>query len=96
MNVDEQKKKDIKKKKIRDDTEQPLYPCEECTQCFTTLSDLKVCLLLYLFSCLLIKSNVDATLVEQHEYFAFVITLIKTVNVIIKHFHRYIPELITK
>lgn len=35
-------KKEPKKRKIKDDTEQPIYPCEECTQCFTTISDLKV------------------------------------------------------
>ncbi|RZC39788.1 zinc finger protein 2-like [Asbolus verrucosus] len=34
-------KKDTKKRKIKDDTEQPIYPCEECTQCFTTMVDLK-------------------------------------------------------
>lgn len=34
----------MKKRKNKDDTEQPIYPCEECTQCFTTLSDLKVCI----------------------------------------------------
>lgn len=31
-----------KKKKVRDDTEQPIYPCEECTACFTTATDRKV------------------------------------------------------
>lgn len=31
-----------KKKKLKDDTEQPIYPCEECTQCFITAHDLKV------------------------------------------------------
>lgn len=35
-------KKEPKKKKIKDDTEQPIYPCEECTACFTTITDLKV------------------------------------------------------
>lgn len=28
----------------KDDTDQPIYPCEECTQCFVTLIDLKVCI----------------------------------------------------
>lgn len=42
-NVEEQKKTDPKKRKLKkDDTEQPLYPCEECTLCFTTVCDLKV------------------------------------------------------
>lgn len=31
----------IKRKKVKDDTKQKLYPCEECTQCFTTAMDLK-------------------------------------------------------
>lgn len=38
---DEDKKK-IRKVKNLDDTEQPIYPCEECTQCFTKVADLKV------------------------------------------------------
>lgn len=29
-------------KNYEDDTEQPLYPCPECTQCFTSRQDLKV------------------------------------------------------
>lgn len=29
-------------KNDEDDTEQPLYPCPECTQCFTSRQDLKV------------------------------------------------------
>lgn len=42
-NVGEKKTvKERKKRKIKDDTEQPIYPCEECTQCFTTQADLKV------------------------------------------------------
>lgn len=44
LSQDEKPKKDMKKRKNKDDTEQPIYPCEECTQCFTTLSDLKVCI----------------------------------------------------
>ncbi|GLV37810.1 Parkin Interacting Substrate [Carabus blaptoides fortunei] len=30
------------REKCDDDTEQPLYPCSECTRCFTTYHDLKV------------------------------------------------------
>lgn len=39
---EEKAKKEMKKRETKDDTEQPIYPCEECTQCFTTISDLKV------------------------------------------------------
>lgn len=40
----------LKKKKSRDDTEQPIYPCEECTACFTTATDRKVLLfVLFIF-----------------------------------------------
>lgn len=38
----EDNKRQIKKRKLVDDTDQPIYPCEDCTQCFTTLVDLKV------------------------------------------------------
>lgn len=38
----EEKKSNDKKKKYLDETEQPIYPCEDCTQCFTTLVDLRV------------------------------------------------------
>lgn len=37
-----------KQKKLVDDTEVPLYPCEECTKCFTTMADLKV-IFMFLF-----------------------------------------------
>lgn len=44
--IDESATKDIeakgKKKKAKDDTQQPIYACEECTSCFTTIADLKV------------------------------------------------------
>lgn len=39
---DDQLKKPGRKRKPKDDTEQPIYPCEDCTQCFTTQADLKV------------------------------------------------------
>lgn len=39
--INEKVKRESKKKKVKDDTEQPIYPCEECTQCFTTMIDLK-------------------------------------------------------
>lgn len=42
LDNEERPKRDIKKKKLKDDTEQPIYPCEECTACFTTIADLKV------------------------------------------------------
>lgn len=44
VSEDEQKELEnkSKKKKARDDTEQPIYPCEECTACFTTATDRKV------------------------------------------------------
>ncbi|KAK9704109.1 Zinc-finger associated domain (zf-AD) [Popillia japonica] len=32
----------MNRRKIRDDTKQKIYPCEECTQCFTTATDLKL------------------------------------------------------
>jgi uncharacterized Zn-finger protein len=38
---DQKMKREAKKRKVKDDTEQPIYPCEECTQCFTTMVDLK-------------------------------------------------------
>lgn len=41
-NDTEKNKKPGRKRKPKDDTEQPIYPCEDCTQCFTTLTDLKV------------------------------------------------------
>lgn len=41
--------KDSKRKKVKDDTEQPIYPCEDCTECFTTQADLKVSIFHYLF-----------------------------------------------
>lgn len=31
-----------KKKRPKDETEQPVYPCDNCIQCFTTQRDLKV------------------------------------------------------
>lgn len=40
--VNEEVKKEGKRTKMKDDTEQPIYPCEECTECFTTQADLKV------------------------------------------------------
>lgn len=38
--------KESKKKVLRDETEQPIYPCEECTLCFTTQMDLRVILII--------------------------------------------------
>lgn len=36
-------KKQVKKKnRLKDETEQPVYPCDNCIQCFTTQRDLKV------------------------------------------------------
>ncbi|KAJ8921028.1 hypothetical protein NQ315_015824 [Exocentrus adspersus] len=34
--------KEVKKKPRRDETEQPIYPCEQCTFCFTTQTDLRI------------------------------------------------------
>lgn len=44
--------KDIKKKITKDETEQPIYPCEECILCFTTNSDLRVSFLISHFLCI--------------------------------------------
>lgn len=34
--------RESKKKVLKDETEQPIYPCEECTLCFITQTDLRV------------------------------------------------------
>lgn len=42
-NETQMEKKQVKKKKRpKDETEQPVYPCDNCVQCFTTQRDLKV------------------------------------------------------
>lgn len=46
-NIDIQQELEIKqlkkKKKLpKDETEQPVYPCDSCIKCFTTQRDLKV------------------------------------------------------
>lgn len=44
----QESQKETRKKKVKDDTEQTIYACEECTQCFTTQTDLKVLFVLYI------------------------------------------------
>lgn len=61
-----------KKKKLKDDTEQPIYPCEECTQCFITAHDLKV----RMYQNLLYRNNLLNLLVTSF-YIALLYPLIK-------------------
>lgn len=47
INTNSEETKTKAKRKDTDETEQQIFPCEDCTQCFTALADLKV---MFLFS----------------------------------------------